>query len=1815
MADRIADFDWAATPLGPREHWPQSLRTAVELMLALPQPGYIGWGPTLVSLYNDAYVPVLGTKHPGALGRSYHEVWQEIDACYRAALDATLAGRAQMFVDEAMPLAGRGRDTSWFTFSWTPLRDDDGRVAGFLTVGQETSEKVLAELALQESEARATSLVGTLAQATWETDPDGRVAVDSPSWRAYTGQSVQEWLGSGWLDAVHPDDRAYAERQWVEAVAARSTVNAEFRLRHVDGSWRWTNVRAVPLIDRHGVRKWVGMNIDIDAQRSAEIARDQADEQRRVGEARLRAAVEASNIGTFAYNPQQDLGDCDARCCQLMGYDPDAPMSLAQAMAERLHPDDAEGYAAAVYAAVAPGSDGVLAEDFRVCLPDGTLRWLTARGRATFDRPGEPARLLAGTLEDATARKRLEADLAFLAEFERGLALETDPEDIARTATAAIAAHFHAPHNLLVDIEPERELAHIYGDHSAPGGRDLRGDYHLPEFHSAEELARLHAGEPVVLSDVRAQCDPERAAGFAQYGIAALATLPCIRDGRWIFALSVQHNAPHAWDDAEIDLLRRLVERLWLRLERARTDAARREHEAQQAFLLALADALRPLSDPAAIQATATCLLRERFDAGWCYYVEFDEAGRGASVLRDATRPGLPSLAGMHDVSDAPQFMAAMATGELLDVPDYASSRAFSPRMLESYGAIGFRAVLCAPLVKDGHPAGALILGDTEARPWPELAKRLIVDVVERIWEALERANAEAGREVALAAVARQTRFIEGMLGGLPDYAYAFDHGHRFVYANHVMQSLFAWSGASIVGRTFAELDYAPALAARLDAHIDRILATGETVDDEVFYESPGGTRSWFQFTWGPVFDADGRVELVVGTSRDTTARRELEERLRTAEAHHAFRVRVADTLRDLDDPLRIQAEANRLLAEHLGAQRVLFAQMDGETIVIEHDHRDNVASMAGRHPAAAFGAAYLQAFARGEMFMMEDVANDARMEAPEVALIQSMGITAVAAHGIVEDGRLTAIVAVHATRPRRWTEDECALVREVGDRVWAAIKRAQAEQSLRRRQRRDAFLLHLSDRLRRLGDPAQVQSEAARTLGEFLGAARVIYGEVLDDERIRVAHSYVAPGVSRMEGDVRMLDFGAQVIAALLRGEAVVYADLACDPRLDAAERAAYAAVPLRGNAAVPLVKDDRLAAVLAVHTLEPRDWTSEDVQLIEATAERTWAAMNHARAEAAMQHSERRLAAIFSTASVGLSEVGLDGRFLRVNAELCRILGRDADALVGLPVLDVTHPDDIGATLDTIDRARDSGATASLDKRYLRPDGSFVWAHSSATPFRSYGGLPGNLLVVTMDLTERRAAEIAREESERLLRQFSEASSDVLWIRDASTLRWEYLSPAYTAIYGEPLEIALDRNDVGHWSDRIVEQDRDHALASMARVRAGGQATFEYRIQRSDDGAIRWVRDTDFPILDAEGRVHRIGGIGHDVTDLKRVQAELADSEWRQRALMEGIPQLVWRALEGGDWTWSSPQWQAFTGQSLRESLHLGWLDAVHPDDRDATLAAWARAHGAGILDVEFRILRASDGAWLWHHTRSLPQPGLDTAAVEWFGTCTDVQQLKELQQQQQVLVAELQHRTRNLIGVVRSIADRTIAGSTSTDDFRERFRDRMAALARVQGLLSQRDAGQRVTFDQLLHAELGGLGVLDRDAQLLLDGPADIALRSGSVQTFALGLHELATNAVKYGALGVDEGRLHVRWAVEEDPRRGPMLCVDWRESGVHVPAEKRSASGRRGYGRELIERALPYQLQAETHYHLGEDGVHCTIRVPLARRRPAQEVPHG
>ncbi|CAL8481349.1 CheR family methyltransferase [Caballeronia sp. S22] len=204
----------------------------------------------------------------------------------------------------------------------------------------------------------------------------------------------------------------------------------------------------------------------------------------------------------------------------------------------------------------------------------------------------------------------------------------------------------------------------------------------------------------------------------------------------------------------------------------------------------------------------------------------------------------------------------------------------------------------------------------------------------------------------------------------------------------------------------------------------------------------------------------------------------------------------------------------------------------------------------------------------------------------------------------------------------------------------------------------------------------------------------------------------------------------------------------------------------------------------------------------------------------------------------------------------------------------------------------------------------------------------------------------------------------------------------------------------------------------------------------------------------------------------------------------------------------------------------------------------------------------------------------------------TFVDVTGMVHAEERQNVLIAELQHRTRNLLTVIQSIAQQTLKQDVAL----ETFNSRLAALGRLQGLIGEAD-GNLINLGDIVKLEFDALGVADGD-RIVLGGPV-VPLGFRNVQTIALVLHELTTNAVKYGALRDAAARLEVRWKVEPEGHDTASLVIDWVESGVRV-APDRSKSG---FGRQLIEKALRFTLRARTELAFNRDGVSCHIEIPL------------
>jgi two-component system CheB/CheR fusion protein len=227
-----------------------------------------------------------------------------------------------------------------------------------------------------------------------------------------------------------------------------------------------------------------------------------------------------------------------------------------------------------------------------------------------------------------------------------------------------------------------------------------------------------------------------------------------------------------------------------------------------------------------------------------------------------------------------------------------------------------------------------------------------------------------------------------------------------------------------------------------------------------------------------------------------------------------------------------------------------------------------------------------------------------------------------------------------------------------------------------------------------------------------------------------------------------------------------------------------------------------------------------------------------------------------------------------------------------------------------------------------------------------------------------------------------------------------------------------------------------------------------------------------------------------------------------------------------------------------------------------------------------------------------RILPYRSIDNFIAGVVITFIDVTAITRAEERQRLLLAELQHRVRNTLGVVRSIARRSAETSTSVEDYASHLDGRLNAFARTQAMVT-RDPEGGVDLEYLVVEEMLGYNAREGE-QLRVSGPA-VRFQPKAAETFALAIHELATNAIKYGALSQPAGRVDVSWRVDDaaDPTQ---LILDWRERG----GPRVEAPRRKGFGTELLEKTLAFELKGKTTLNYGPSGLHCTIAIPLNRR---------
>ncbi|WP_300973606.1 PAS domain S-box protein [Sphingomonas sp. LHG3406-1] len=464
--------------------------------------------------------------------------------------------------------------------------------------------------------------------------------------------------------------------------------------------------------------------------------------------------------------------------------------------------------------------------------------------------------------------------------------------------------------------------------------------------------------------------------------------------------------------------------------------------------------------------------------------------------------------------------------------------------------------------------------------------------------------------------------------------------------------------------------------------------------------------------------------------------------------------------------------------------------------------------------------------------------------------------------------------------------------------------------------------------------------------------------------------------------------------------------------------------------------------------------------------------------------------------------------------------------------------------------------------------------------------------------EATERSWAHIVRVRSEAILRESEDRFRNIadhtpmmLWVTD-ETGYCTYLNRTWYEFTGqEP-----GKGEGFGWLDAVHPDDRPDAERTFIRANEERQPfETDMRVRRAD-GSYHWCIDGAAPRFDAQGNFLGYVGSVFDVEERREAVDKVRRSEEQLRALLEQMPIGVGVAR--------MPDGEIFLfNQALEDMLGHPVLSGdkntydqyggVDEHGAPVPLEAYplfrAVAFGETVVGDEM-LYRRPDGkiiTLLGHASPILADDGTADLAVV---ALEDITHRKLAEAHQQLLINELSHRAKNLLAIIQSVAQQSFKGAGTASEQLARFEGRLGALSAAHGILT-RERWEAVPLRRLICDTF--TAVRSDDDRLTLDG-GDIMLPPKVAVSLAMAIHELATNALKYGSLGVEGGRVTIRWSADDG-----RLRLRWKESGG--PPVSRPA--RRGFGSRMIERGLAAELGGKVAIHFDPDGVACEVDAPM------------
>ncbi len=418
------------------------------------------------------------------------------------------------------------------------------------------------------------------------------------------------------------------------------------------------------------------------------------------------------------------------------------------------------------------------------------------------------------------------------------------------------------------------------------------------------------------------------------------------------------------------------------------------------------------------------------------------------------------------------------------------------------------------------------------------------------------------------------------------------------------------------------------------------------------------------------------------------------------------------------------------------------------------------------------------------------------------------------------------------------------------------------------------------------------------------------------------------------------------------------------------------------------------------------------------------------------------------------------------------------------------------------------------------------------------------------------------------------------------------------FSRLFGLDPATASRGTPIAAYLKAIHPDDIAHTRAAIERaMESGEQFSHEYRIVQAD-GSARWVLAQGKCVNDDKGRCVRFPGIVIDITDQKAIADALRITEAEFRTLADSMPQMVWATRPDGHHDYYNAQWYEFTGMQPGTTDGEGWNDVFHPDDQQRAWARWRHSLETGEpYEIEYR-LRHRSGEYRWTLGRALPLRDADGTIVRWFGTCTDIHEAKLTAEEREVIAQELSHRIKNIFSVLSGIIGLSARSYPEGAPLARQLRERIAAMGKAHDLVRPHSAdsaprGGQPSFHALVRLLTAPFE--DRPGErVVLEGP-DVAISDGAATPLSLLIHELASNAAKYGALSRSDGRVRV-----SSQSNGEGYRFRWTETG----GPQQPAARSEGFGTRLITLSVERQLSGRIERTWGADGLDVEIELPMS-----------